>query len=421
MPGSSSLEERSLPDWLQRIDQLHPNEIEMGLDRVRSVAERLQVLRPAPRSVIVAGTNGKGSTAVFTEALLIDMGYKVGTTLSPHVEHFNERVRIDGVAMDDATLCTYFAAVEAARGDIPLTYFEFATLVALLGFRKSEVDIAVLEVGLGGRLDAFNIVDADVAVITSIGLDHESYLGHDLEQIGLEKAGVLRPGQRAVLGGSVTESVCDRAATLECDVARADVDFTIERSASGWAFRSPRLCLEDLPPGSLAAENCAMGIVAASFVAPNRERVSRDVVLAALRRAWLPGRFETIERGGRCYILDVAHNVAAARFLREQLARRVARPVVAVLGSLHDKDSAGVMSTLEPLLAKVICVSVEGARGLAAEELAARVPAGLDCEAIPDLDAALARARSLTSPGDVILACGSFAVVGRARLQLLGS
>ncbi|MDH3642586.1 MAG: bifunctional folylpolyglutamate synthase/dihydrofolate synthase [Gammaproteobacteria bacterium] len=420
MPDISP-EDRSLPDWLERIDQLHPNEIEMGLERVRRVAERLQVVRPASSSVIVAGTNGKGSTAVFTEALLIEMGYRVGTTLSPHVEHFNERVRIDGVAMDDATLCAHFEAVEAARGDIPLTYFEFATLVALLGFRNSEVDIAVLEVGLGGRLDAFNIVDADVAVITSIGLDHESYLGSDMEQIGREKAGVLRPDQRVVLGERVTASVCDRAAMLECEVARAGVDFTIARNPSGWAFRSPQLGLEDLPPGALAAENCAMAIAAAGFVAPDREPVSREVVLAALRRAWLPGRFETVECDGRRYLLDVAHNVAGAGFLREQLARRVARPVVAVFGSLQDKDSTGVLSTLEPLLEKVLCVSVEGARGLAAEELAARVPAGLAYETIPDLGAALARARSLTSPGDVILACGSFAVVGRARSQLMGS
>ena len=307
--------ERPLEQWLTRIEELHPSVIEMGLERVGEVAKRLNVLQPAPVSVIVAGTNGKGSTAVFTEALLLEMGYTVGTTLSPHVEYFNERVRINGSPCEDATLCESFAVVEAARGAIPLTYFEFAALVALTSFHSAGVEVAILEVGLGGRLDAFNIVAADVAVVTNIGIDHVDYLGSDPEQIGREKAGVLRPSQAAVFGESITRSVMDRARELGCRIAWAGSDFTLLQSVSHWSFRSAELCFDDLPTGALAAENCALGIAAANWV--NRctaatSGLSRGAVVSALDRAWLPGRFETVSLHNRRYILDVAHNAAGA-------------------------------------------------------------------------------------------------------------
>ncbi|MCZ6708758.1 MAG: bifunctional tetrahydrofolate synthase/dihydrofolate synthase [Gammaproteobacteria bacterium] len=414
--------EASLDDWLARIEALHPNEIEMGLERVHEVGERLGVLRPAPLTVIVAGTNGKGSTAVFSEALLLELGYRVGTTLSPHLERFNERVRIEGQACDDKTLCANFAAVDAARGEVPLTYFEFAALVALVSFRNAEVDVAILEVGLGGRLDAFNIVDADVAVVTSIGLDHQEYLGDDLEQIGFEKAGVFRHGQMVVLGCSITDSVQERARELGCRIARAGSEFCVQQTADNWSFCSDGLSLNTLPHGRLAAENCAMGLGVARWIEHHALRpatLTRDVVLGALDRSWMPGRFEVVYRDERRWVLDVAHNPAGAAFLCDQLSRHAQDPVLAIIGSLRDKDTSGIIAALRPVIGKpVICVGVEGDRGLGAAELAARLPPEMTHECSPDLATAMARARSLTRRDDVILACGSFAIVGRARSLL---
>ncbi|MFP6837320.1 MAG: bifunctional tetrahydrofolate synthase/dihydrofolate synthase [Pseudomonadales bacterium] len=413
--------ETSLEGWLDRIDQLHPHEIEMGLERVREVGERLGVLRPAPLTVIVAGTNGKGSTAIFSEALLLELGYRVGTTLSPHLERFNERVRVDAQACDDTTLCANFAAVEAARGDVPLTYFEFAALVALVSFRSAEVDVAILEVGLGGRLDAFNIVDADVAVVTSIGLDHQDYLGDDLEQIGFEKAGVFRRGQMVVLGASITDSVHQRARELGCRIARAGSEFHVQQNADNWNFRSDGLSLNTLPHGRLAAENCAMGLGVAQWIAhdePRAKIVTREAVLGALDRSWMPGRCEVVYRDERRWILDVAHNPAGAAFFRDQLSRHTQDPALAIIGSLCDKDTSGIIAAMLPVIGRVICVGVEGDRGLGAAELAARLPPEITHECSPDLATAIARARSLTRSGDVILACGSFAIVGKARSLL---
>ena len=190
---------RNLADWLDYIEDIHPSSWDLGLERIGAVADRLELRIPAPVSATVAGTNGKGSTCIVLEQALIAAGLSVGCTLSPHVHRFNERVRIDGVELDDAALCAAFEVIEAGRGDTLLTYFEFTSLAALHCFKQAAVDVAVLEIGLGGRLDAFNIVDADVAVITNIGIDHTDWLGETRELIGAEKAGVLetRPDGRA--------------------------------------------------------------------------------------------------------------------------------------------------------------------------------------------------------------------------------
>ena len=204
--------DRSLTWWLGHMEALNPASIDLGLARVREVGERMAVLAPAPVSVIVAGTNGKGSTCVCLEQILLASGRRTGCTLSPHLESFRERVRINGIEADQATLCTAFEAVEAARRDLALTYFEYSCLATLFCFKAAAVDVAILEVGLGGRLDAFNIVDADVAVVTSIGLDHMAYLGDSCEAIGAEKAGVFRAGQRIALGAGMPDSVLAAAA-----------------------------------------------------------------------------------------------------------------------------------------------------------------------------------------------------------------
>jgi dihydrofolate synthase / folylpolyglutamate synthase len=418
---------RTLTDWLNHAERLHPLGIDLGLERVTRVAERLGFLpparAPAPHTIIVAGTNGKGSTSVAIEAILRAGGQRVGTTLSPHVHRFNERVRIDGRELDDAVLCEQFAAVESARGEITLSYFEFSTLVALLAFRQAAVDVAVLEVGLGGRLDAFNLVSADVAVITSIGLDHQQFLGNDLETIGREKAGVLRPGQRVVLGADVTASVVDRAAELGCRTVRSDRDFTVCEHAHGWDYVSPALTIADIGYSSVAPHNGALAIAAAASLGP----VAAAAARGALSGCVMPGRFEEWRVGARAtpLVLDVAHNPAGARFLRGLLTRRhPGRRFVALLGTLADKDAAGIAVALSDLVDTWVCVPTAGPRGQNGAALAARVrnaighgdgDPGDRLSSAADLASGLTRALSLCRPGSGILAFGSFNLVEQLR------
>ncbi len=410
---------RNLSQWLAHIEAVHPAQIELGLERVLAVAGKLDLappdFAPAPMTAIVAGTNGKGSTCIFTEAVLRGTGLKVGTTLSPHLRRFNERVRIDGEPLADAALCRSFARVESARGSVPLTYFEYSALVALDCFRRADVDAAVLEVGLGGRLDAFNLVSADVAAITSIGMDHQAFLGDDLESIGREKAGVMRPERPVVLGTEVTDSVLAQAKALGCPVRRAGEDFAISANAREWDYRGAAGSYERLPMGRLAPENCAMGIEIASCLTTVEERAVRW----ALLHAELPGRCEERWYQDRLLVLDVAHNPDGARFLRRQIESRYpGRRFLAVFGMLADKDTAGVVAALWPLIAGWICVSTRGARGLSADVLGRRLPDAVCPRFAGDAHEALALALSLSAPGDGILAFGSFNLVEQVTEHL---
>lgn len=412
---------RSLDDWLSYAESVHSVGIDMGLERIASVAGRLGFQAPAhrcaPRSVIVAGTNGKGSTCIALEALLRGSGLRVGTTLSPHVHRFNERVRIDGAEADDSLLCRAFSAVEAVRGDVPLTYFEYSALVALWTFREAAVDVAVLEIGLGGRLDAFNLVAADVAVITSIGLDHQAYLGDDLEGIGREKAGVLRPGQRVVLGSDVTASVVVAAAGLDCRVTRLGEDFHVVARRHDWDFVGAHRHA-GIPRSGLAPDNCALALEAAAhFAEPG------PAAIAALGGLALPGRLERWQVAGAAgptpLVLDVAHNPAGARFLGRQLADRdPERRFVAVVGMLQDKDAAGVAAALAPRVRYWVCVPTFGPRGLSGTALAGRLGVGSAAVAVADPAEGMRRALSLAESGDGILAFGSFSLVERFREAL---
>ena len=421
---------RSLDQWLSYAETVHRVGIDLGLERVARVAERMGFAaperRPAPRTVIVAGTNGKGSTCMALEALLRAAGFTVGTTLSPHVHAFNERVRIHGIEADDQSLCAAFAAVDAARGDIPLTYFEFSALVALHCFRTAAVDVAVLEVGLGGRLDAFNLVAADVAVVTSIGLDHQAYLGDDVETIGAEKAGVFRRGQRVVVGSQVTASVLAAGATLDCHLSQCGVDFHVRERADSWDYLGACGTVETLPVGSLAPHNCALAIEAAGhFATLGAEQIRR-----ALDGIRLPGRFEqrriTLPGEGcaeqRLLLVDVAHNPAGAGFLRRQLQlRHPGRSFVALLGMLEDKDAAGVAAALDGVVRAWVCVPTPGARGQSGAQLAARLGAiAAPVVTAADVVSGLDQALTLCGEGDGILAFGSFSLVEQVRDQQVG-
>ncbi len=403
---------KTLAEWLNFIEAVHPRDVELGLERVRVVAATLGLIPPAARTVIVAGTNGKGSTAIFTESLLRAQGLTVGTTLSPHVHVFNERIRLDGELCTDEKLCVSFARVEDARDGVPLTYFEFASLVALDIFRDSAVEVAILEVGLGGRLDAFNIVDADVAAITSIGLDHQDYLGDELETIGSEKAGVLRRGQRVVLGDTVTTSVVKRAQVLECATTQLGVELELEMTAVDWSLVTPWGEFPALPWGNLAPHNCALAIeIAHHFV-----KVTTQTVHSALAHATLPGRFEAIHSKQRHWLIDVAHNPAGAAFLGELVKIRYpGRRLVAILGMFRDKDHLGVVEALAPLVSHWICMTTPGPRGLSASDLRAKIPADNASTTVDGTDSACRLASSLTTEEDVILCFGSFAVASAVR------
>lgn len=407
----------------------------MGLARVSAVAERLDVTKPAPCSVIIAGTNGKGSTTVALEQLLLEAGLSVGATLSPHISKFNERVRLDGQQADDAMLCRAFAAVDGARGEILLTYFEFSTLVALWLFKEQQVDVALLEVGLGGRLDAFNLVDAQVAIITSIGLDHQALLGDDLQTIGREKAGVLRGSQQAVFGEALPTSIGEVATSLGTQTFTLGQDFWCQQKAQYWEYHSAAGATLVLPYGALAPTNCALAIQACALVLgltethdqsqvePLRE-LTQAQAHQAISNAWLPGRLQPIAAFGRDWLLDVGHNPLAASFMLRLLRQRYpTRRVVALFGQLSDKDSAAVVTQLRDRVACWVLVPTQGFRAQSSAALLGKLQAAgmvggagqpLQIAAAENFSDGVAMARQRCGPRDVILAFGAFNVVEQA-------
>ncbi len=413
----NSPQPQTLEQWLEYAENNHPLNIDMGLERVRQVAGEMGLLdRQGTSYIIVAGTNGKGSTTTAIAELLTQAGLNTGSTLSPHVHRFNERVQINGRELDDASLCAAFARVDGARGEIPLTYFEFATLVALESFRQAAVDVAVLEVGLGGRLDAFNIISADIAVVTSIGLDHQDFLGDDIEQIGREKAGVFRDGQKVILG-HVTESVRAAAAGLNCAVQALDVDFRVEEQVESWSYFSAGLNLEDLPRGVLAPANLALAIAAASSLV----QLTAEQIEEAIRRARLPGRMEKWQCGERLILLDVAHNPAAAEFLAAQLERcHPELDFVGILGMLKGKMPVEVVSAL-PMVNRWLLAPTLGARSRSARELRDVLTGYIESSAYEEFSTAMNEALSSAPAGSGILVLGSFSVVEQARNWLIKS
>ena len=414
-------EPATLDGWLDFISSVHPKDMDLGLERVAAVASRLGVNEPAPAVITIAGTNGKGSTTAALEAILRSSGLRVGATFSPHLNRFNERIRIDGSEAADGEICRAFAAIKAASGDTPLTYFEYGALAALYLFREAAVDVALLEIGLGGRLDAFNLVAADVAIVTSIGLDHQDYLGSDLEGIGREKAGIFRAGRPVVLG-AVTESVHQAAIDLRCPRHRLGEEFTVTRCANHWCYSNAGmdLIIDNLAYGPLAPVNCALALTAAAVMLGQCRSLVPGAVAEALSDANLVGRMEQHRFGQSPVLLDVAHNPAAAGFLARELRERwPERRYVAIYGALEDKDARGVMRSLAPLIRRWLLVPTFGWRGQSAEALAAQIDPAVEAETCASMADALERADSLTEPGNGILAFGSFSAVEQARELLI--
>lgn len=419
----------TLADWLAYIERQHPRSIDMGLERVRSVATAMGLKRPAKRVITVGGTNGKGSAVAFIESIGRAAGWKVGAYTSPHLLAYNERVRIDGEDVDDAALVAGFEAVEAARGDVPLTYFEYGTLCALWVFERARLDLAVLEVGLGGRLDATNLVDPDVAVITTVALDHQDYLGDDREAIGAEKAGIARAWKPLVLGDDdPPSSVLARAYLVGASAIRAGCDYFFEPlDADQWRWREVGFQMT-LPRPQLAApvqlRNAAAAIAAVRALP---RPPSRQALVAGIANARVAGRLQRFERDGVEIVVDVGHNPQAAAALADWL--RLGRggwtspgTVHAVYAALADKDAAGVIEALagEVDAWYLAGLAGHGPRGTTAEGLAARLVGTVAATApsFEDVASALAAARVAAKPGDRILVFGSFHTVADALAVL---
>lgn len=419
---------RTLEQWLAFIGRQHPKPIAMGLDRMRDVAARIGLGRPAPQVITVGGTNGKGSTVAFIEAIARAAGLRVGAYTSPHLLRYNERVRIDGADADDAALVDAFAAVEAARGDTPLTYFEYGTLAALWLFRQRDLDLAILEVGLGGRLDAVNLVDADVAVITTVDLDHQDYLGDDRERIGFEKAGIARAWKPLVLGEDDPPSrVLGHAYAIGAATWRAGSDFFFEQvDARHWRWRElGGELLLPLPQlrAPVQLRNAATAIAALRALDAD---IPAAAMAAGVARARLPARLQAVMRDGVEIVVDVGHNPQAARALSAWLRAPAggAGRTLAVFAALGDKDMAGVAAALAADVDAWFLAGLAdaGPRGLEvgafAQRLAGSAAAqGQQCAQVADaLAAACAQARA----GDRILVFGSFHTAA-AALQWLGA
>lgn len=412
--GGSSL---TLDDWLVRIERLHHRPIDLSLDRVRAVADRLGVGFSCP-VFLVGGTNGKGSTCAMLDSILRAAGYRTGLYSSPHLLRFNERARIDGVPADDDALIAQFETVEAARGDASLTYFEFTTLAILRLFMAARLDAAVLEVGLGGRLDATNVVEPDCAIVTSIDLDHMDYLGPTRQHIGYEKAHIYRRGRPAICSDpQPPQSLLETARDLGADLWRFGHDFNYQGDRQQWAYAGRNLRRNGLPYPSLRGANQllnASGALAALESLGLRLPVSQQAVRQGLLNVEFAGRFQVLP-GRPTVILDVAHNPHAAAVLAENLDNMGFYPrTLAVFGMLCDKDVAGVIDKAGGRIDAWYVGGTAGARGLPGDEAAALVrqrQPGASVAAFATVGAAYEAALRAAQPEDRIVAFGSFLTV----------
>ncbi len=461
---------RSLEQWLAHQSQVHPQTIDLGLERLREVLERLHWRQPSVPVITVAGTNGKGSVTAYCAAILRAAGYRVGTFASPHLRDYRERIRVHDRLVTNEELIAAFERIEAARmrprgthggtaardaatpdvaapgvaspgvaasdvtmpgatssgaappGEVSLTFFEYNSLAAFLIFQAAEVDAWVLEVGMGGRLDAVNVVDPTVAVVVSIGLDHQEFLGDSLPAIAREKAGIFRKGRAAVLGRDLPPVLLDIAAASGAIPKRLGLEFDYRRASSDWHYTGSRWDLPGLPPpalgGSIQFANAATALAAIEEL-DSRLPVSTSAVARGLATVHLVGRFQVIVPGaGRpVWILDVAHNPDAARVLARNLEERpISGRSLAVCGILADKDAAGIAAALHGCFDVWWLASLEGARGSTAAALVGRIACEVDAPVAlaNDVAAACAAASAAAGPGDRIVVFGSFHTVGPA-------
>ena len=407
----------TLADWLAYLETLHPKSIALGLERVEQVRQQLK-LQPGFPVIAVGGTNGKGSVCAMLESMLNAAGYHVGCYTSPHLLRYNERVRIANRQASDEELCASFEKIELARGEIPLTYFEFGTLAAMQCFIEHKVDVAILEVGLGGRLDAVNVFDNDCAVIASVDIDHTEYLGETREQIAFEKAGIFRSGKAAICADAdIPHAIVDYAAKMGAELWRIGHEFSFTPHPGQWDYRSVVGSRNALPypalRGSCQLDNASAALAALDALKENLP-VGMDAVRRGLSQVQLAGRFQFVP-GRPAMIMDVAHNPHAAESLAQNLAGLPPCPHTwSVFAMLKDKDIAGVASVLDPHIDTWLVAGLNTPRGASSERLEqaleqCRVRGEIRvCRSIPD---ALSYAYKAAGENDRIIAFGSFYTV----------
>lgn len=417
---------RKLDEWLAWLESLSPHEIVLGLERVRLILDRLAPRR-APLIINVAGTNGKGSSVAMLEALLQSAGVRTGCYTSPHLVRYNERIRIEGVPVADQDIIDAFTDIERVREGVPLTFFEFGTLAAVLAFSKADLDAWILEIGMGGRLDAVNAIDPHAVLITNVSLDHCDWLGADVESIAREKAAVMRGGMPAIYGSpDIPAAVRDHARKVGANLLVAGRDFSFEEAGDHWTWQGKRKRLENLrKPGlvgnvQLQNASAVLALVEAvigRIVPP--DLLSTENVGNVLAETRLAGRFDVIDDR---WILDVAHNPDAARVLGEQLASSVKdRPVTAIVGVLGDKDIGAIIEPLAQQVQRWVAVPIEGSsRAAPAWKTASAIAnvTGRPCSVAESLDAAMQTSKRWAHDGGLVLVTGSFYVVGPALAWL---
>lgn len=405
---------RTLADWLRYIEQSHPIEkIELGLQRVSDVARRGNLAALPGKVVLIAGTNGKGTTARTLEQLLLVQGYRVGVYSSPHLLRFNERLRLNGQDFADNAWVEAFQLVEQLRQDIPLTYFEFTTLVAFAILRAEQPDFCLIEVGLGGRLDATNIVEPDISVVTTVDLDHQAFLGPDRETIGREKAGVFRPAKIAVCGDlQPPQSIAAVAESTGAKLLQLNRDYHYQQTADGWQWQGLRQQRHQLPLPQVPMQNVATSLTVLEQleVLPDSELLQQEI-----SRLCLPGRMQWL-RQQPAVLLDVAHNPQSAAYLAAQLQRLKPgyRRVYALVGMLKDKDLTQALLPLTTCVDEWHLVSLPGVRGAASELLAAALqgvaPAARAVQH-PELAEAYRQVLATAAQQDLVVVFGSFITV----------
>ncbi len=418
----------TLPQWLEWIETNHPVDlIELGLDRLRIVYQRMSLDLSHSRTVIVGGTNGKGSTIAMLDQVLRDQGVTVGCFTSPHFIRYNERIKLGGQPVSDELIIRAFTAIEQVRGDVGLTYFEYNTLAALHVFAMEKPDVMLLEVGLGGRLDAINIIDADISVVTTVAVDHIDWLGDNREQIGYEKAGIYRAGRPAVCGDPYPPATLTRyAAEIGAQLYQRGRDFNWQETDSvNWLWQGEQpggglVTVSGLPELTLPKANAAtvMQVLCLLDMMPATQQLK-----ASLAKASLTGRMQQVRVADTDYILDVAHNPEAAGYLADRLRNKpVAGRTLMVLGMLSDKDIDQVLSLLQPEIDRWYLVSLKGARGQSAQVLSEKLMnLGVDvalltaCDTVAD---ALDAVRDEVSSADRVIVAGSFVTVSDALMAL---
>ncbi|MEM7431294.1 MAG: folylpolyglutamate synthase/dihydrofolate synthase family protein [Pseudomonadota bacterium] len=404
---------KQLREWLDWLETLSPVEIDLGLERISRVFERLE-LAEIEHTFIVAGTNGKGSSVAMLEAFLRHDGEHVGAYTSPHIQRYNERIRIDAEEVDDATIVAAFERVESVRNGEHLTYFEFGTLAALVIFAEAGVTAQVLEIGLGGRLDAVNIVAPSVSLITNIALDHCDWLGDDIESIAAEKAGVMRAGKPCIFASDERPAAIDRlAGQFGASLIAANRDYQVNIHDGRWSYHSGDVGYDDLPRPALTGDVqiCNAAGVLATLQATGRTYGADDIA-AVLGGVTVMGRMQIVDDR---WLLDVAHNPAAASALAQSLREQHNGEIVALIGMLEDKDVEGVVTALDPSVSEWIAVMPENSRALTADELARRIANATNrpCQVATSIDGAITTlaARDVS---DTVLITGSFFLVGPA-------